>query len=28
VLQMLAKMRYARGAATARQVIKTWTEEP
>lgn len=28
VLQMLATMRYARGAATARQVIKTWTEEP
>jgi hypothetical protein len=28
VLQLLATMRYARGAATARQVIKTWTEQP
>jgi hypothetical protein len=27
VLQVLATMRYARGAATARQVVKTWTEE-
>jgi hypothetical protein len=27
VLQMLATMRYARGAATARRVVKTWTEE-
>ena len=26
VLQVLATMRYARGAATARQVVKTWTE--
>jgi hypothetical protein len=26
VLQMLGTMRYARGAATARQVIKAWTE--
>jgi hypothetical protein len=26
VLQVLGTMRYARGAATARQVIKTWTE--
>lgn len=28
VLQLLATMRYARGAATARQVVRTWTEEP
>ncbi|HST81083.1 MAG TPA: hypothetical protein VLL08_05055 [Kineosporiaceae bacterium] len=27
VLQVLATMRYARGAATARQVVRTWTEE-
>ena len=27
VLELLATMRYARGAATARQVIKAWTEE-
>jgi hypothetical protein len=28
VLQLLATMRYARGAATARQVVRIWTEEP
>jgi hypothetical protein len=28
VLQLLATMRYARGAATARRVIKAWTDEP
>lgn len=27
VIEMLATMRYARGAATARQVVTTWSEE-
>ncbi len=27
VLQLLATMRYARGAATGRQVVRAWTEE-
>jgi hypothetical protein len=28
VLQALAGMRYARGVATARQLVRTWAEEP
>ena len=28
VLQLLATMRYARGVATARQVVRAWTEQP